>query len=302
MRSTVSIGDGIIDAVELEDGTVKYLPGGAALNLAVGLARLGLASRLVTRFGNDRYGFLIARYLREENVAVLNPPTVDFTGVAFSRRRNGEPIYEFSGPMFRRRIVFSEAVLAAIEAADAVAVNSFPFADPEKAKGLIAALAGTKGLVVVDPNPRPRLIADMAAYRKGAETAMTQAALVKLSDEDIALFYGGDRKEAVARLFGLGIGTLLLTHGAEGASLHTSAGLSVAVDIARQAKPVVDAMGAGDATLATVIAFILRRGMPGDEGGWRHCLDAAMRVAAATCAHAGGGLILPEGLQSWARP
>lgn len=302
MAATVSIGDGIIDAVELEDGTVNYFPGGAALNLAVGLARLGLASKLVTRFGSDRYGFLIARYLREENVTVLNPPTVDFTGVAFSRRRNGEPFYEFSAEMFRRRIVFASGVMAAIAAADAVTVNSFPFDDPRQAEGLGAALAGTKGLVVVDPNPRPRLIADMTAYRAGAETAMAQAALVKLSDEDIALFYGGDRKEAVARLFGLGIETLLLTHGAEGASLHTRTGLSVAVDIARPAKPVVDTMGAGDAALATVIAFILRRGMPRDEGGWRHCLDEAMRVAAATCAHAGGGLVLPEGLQSWARP
>jgi len=142
----------------------------------------------------------------------------------------------------------------------------------------------------------------MVAYRAGAETAMARAALVKVSDEDIALFYGDDRKEAVARLFGLGIETLLLTHGAQGASLHTRSGITVAVDIARQAKPIVDTMGAGDATLATVIAMILRQGMPRDEGDWRHYLESAMQVAAATCAHAGGGLILPEGLLSRARP
>jgi fructokinase len=293
MAATLSIGDGIIDAVELEDGTIEYLPGGAALNLAVGLARLGLASGLVTRFGSDRYGALIQRYLRQEKVAVLNPPNVDFTGVAFSRRRNGEPFYEFSPEMYRRRIVFTSAVVATIEAADAVAVNSFSFDDLRQTETLVSALAKAKGLIVIDPNPRLSLIADMAAYRAGAETAMARATLVKLSDEDMALFYGGDRKETVARLFGLGIETLLLTHGAQGASLHTRSGLSVAVDIARQAKPIVDTMGAGDATLATVIAFILHQGMPREEGEWRHCLDKAMQVAAATCAHAGGGLILP---------
>jgi|GEM_PF-3327383 len=138
---TVSIGDGIIDAVELEGSTVNYLPGGAALNLAVGLARWGLASGLVTRFGSDRYGFLIARYLREENVTVVNPPNVDFTGIAYSRRRNGEPFYEFSSQMFRRRIVFTSAVMAALEAADAVAVNSFPFDDHRQTEALVAALA-----------------------------------------------------------------------------------------------------------------------------------------------------------------
>jgi fructokinase len=52
-------------------------------------------------------------------------------------------------------------------------------------------------------------------------------------------------------------------------------------------------MGAGDATLATVIAFILRQGLPKNAEAWQHCLEEAMQVAAATCAEAGGGLRLP---------
>lgn len=295
MPDVISIGDGIIDAVELENGAVADYPGGAALNLAVGLARLGLASGLVTHFGADRRGFLIARYLREEGVAILNPPNVDFTGVAFSRRSNGEPFYEFSPEMFRRRIVFGADVLSAMANARAVAVNSFPFDDHRQSERLVAALAEVPGLVIVDPNPRPRLIADMEAYRQGAERAMAKAALVKLSDEDIALFYDGDLEAAVARLFDLDIETLLFTHGSAGASLRTRSGISLSVDIARQARPLIDTMGAGDATLATVIAFILRQGMPQDAAIWRLCLTEAMRVAAETCAHAGGALRLPEG-------
>ena len=291
MPNVISIGDGIIDAVELAPGRIEHHPGGAALNLAVGLARLGLSSQLVTRFGADRYGFLLERYLREEGVGISNPLNVDFTGVAFSRRVNGEPIYEFNPVMFRRRIAFTDNVIAAITGAKAVAVNSFPFDDVAQSDALVAAFGQAKGLTVVDPNPRPRLIADMAAYRAGAEKAMRVARLVKLSDEDIGLFYG-DRKSAIARLFDLGVGTLLLTHGKEGASLHACSGLSVAVPIAPQAKPIIDTMGAGDATLATVIAFILREGMPHNAGAWRDCLDEAMRIAAATCAHAGGALQL----------
>lgn len=292
--STISIGDGIIDAVELSPGNVENFPGGAALNLAVGLSRLGLASQLVTRYGLDRYGFLIERYLREEGVRIFNAPNVDFTGVAFSRRRNGEPTYEFTPEMYRRRIAFTDEVTVAIKAAASVAVNSFPFDDARQTDALIAALAQVTGLTVVDPNPRPRLIHDMAAYRQGAERAMAEAALVKFSDEDATLFYGGNRQTAIDRLFGLGVETLLLTHGKEGASLHARSGISVAVPIAAEAKPVVDTMGAGDATLATVIAFILRRGMPDKASDWRACLREAMLVAAATCAHAGGGLILPD--------
>lgn len=292
MPDVVSIGDGIIDAVELAPDRIEHHPGGAALNLAVGLARLGLSSQLVTRFGADRYGFLIERYLREEGVEIFNPLNVDFTGVAFSRRVNGEPVYEFNPVMFRRRIALTDSVIAAIAGAAAVAVNSFPFDDDAQSDALVAALKKARGLTVVDPNPRPRLIADMAAYREGAEKAMRAAGLVKLSDEDIGLFYG-DRKTAITRLFDLGVETLLLTHGKDGASLHTCAGLAVAVPITPQAKPVIDTMGAGDATLATVIAFILREGMPQNAGASRKCLDEAMRIAAATCAHPGGALQLP---------
>jgi sugar/nucleoside kinase (ribokinase family) len=86
--------------------------------------------------------------------------------------------------------------------------------------------------------------------------------------------------------------TVLLTHGS-GPSLHTRSGATVSVGIARAARPIVDTMGAGDATLAMVIAFILRQGSPESAEVWRHCLEEAMQVAAATCAEAGGGLRLP---------
>jgi fructokinase len=295
-RSVLSIGDGIIDAVELAPGSTEDHPGGAALNLAVGLARLGLKSQLVTRFGADRYGFLIERYLREERVQIFNALNADFTGVAFSRRVDGEPSYEFSPSMFRRRIAFTDEVVAAIAGATVVAVNSFPFDDARQTDDLLAALAKAKGLTVIDPNPRPRLITDMANYRDGAEKAMWVARLVKLSDEDMSHFYGSDQEAAIRRILGHGVDTLLLTHGAGGASLHTRSGITVSVPIAAATGPVVDTMGAGDATLATVIACIVRKGTPESADGWRAYLTQAMKVAAATCTKAGGGLILPMDL------
>ncbi len=291
--TVLSIGDGIIDAVELVPGRIEDHPGGAALNLAVGLARLGLKSQLATRFGADRYGFLIERYLREERVQIFNPPNTDFTGVAYSRRVDGEPSYEFSASMFRRRIAFTDQVVSAIAGAAAVAVNSFPFDDARQTDDLLAALAKGKGLIVIDPNPRPRLIGDMAAYRGGAEKVMRMARLVKLSDEDIGHFYGGDQKATISRVLGLGVETLLVTHGAGGASLHTRSGMTVSVPIAVAAGPVVDTMGAGDATLAAVIAIIVGKGLPDSADDWGICLSEAMKIAAATCTSPGGGLVLP---------
>lgn len=296
MPTVVSIGDGIIDAVEFAPGQVKRFAGGAALNLAVGIARLGLDSVFVTRFGRDRDGFLIERHLREEGVRFLNPPNVDFTGVVSSTRKDGEPTYHFAPIMFRRRIAFTPAVREAIRSANAVVVNSFPFDDPVQVDALVDAFGTARGLVVVDPNPRPKLIADMAAYRAGAERAIAVAGLAKLSDEDIALLYGQPADAVADRLLALGVDTLLFTHGAGGASLRTRDGLSLAVPIAESEGDVVDTMGAGDATLATVIAGIVRSGLPKTQSGWETCLRLAMRVAAATCASPGGALQMPAGL------
>lgn len=295
MPTVVSIGDGIIDAVELTPGNIERFPGGAALNLAVGIARLGLASQFVTRFGLDRDGFLLERYLRQEGVRILNPPNVDFTGVVTSSRLDGEPTYHFGPAMFRRRIAFTDAILEAIASAEAVVVNSFPFDDPRQAKALVDAFRNARGLTVVDPNPRPNLITDLAAYRDGAEQVMTAASLAKLSDEDVALLYRTSCEVAATRLFSLGIQTVLFTHGNAGASVVTKTGLRASAPVAAEDAPVIDTMGAGDATLASVISFMLREGTPSDESGWRACLDEAMRVAAATCRSPGGSLALPAG-------
>ena len=118
------------------------------------------------------------------------------------------------------------------------------------------------------------------------------------------MLYAGERKAAVTRLFHLGVATVLHTHGADGASIHTKSGASVSAGAAPRTSPIIDTMGAGDATLATVISFILRQGMPENAGAWRDCLQEAMQVAGATCAHAGGALMLPVGssLQSRANP
>ena len=150
-----------------------------------------------------------------------------------------------------------------------------------------------KGLTVVDANPRPSVIVDRIAFREGAEKLFSFADIAKISDEDADLLYREDAIDVVARLLSLGAGAVLFTHGEQGASIHTKQGLTVRVSIAEMPGPILDTMGAGDASLATVIAYILRQGVPQSAEAWRFCLDEAMGVAAATCRQMGGGLALP---------
>lgn len=293
MQPVVTIGDCIIDEIDTGDGPPRRFPGGAGLNLAAGIAKLGVASTLVTRFGQDRDGFFLLRYARDRGIDIVNSPTVDATGVAVSTRINGEPAYSFKPVMFRRRISFTVDALDRLSKAPVAAVNSFPFDQPRQAKALAAAFADTPGICIADPNPRPRLIADIDAYRQGFEDLLPFVSMVKLSDEDTSLLYGDSLEDVAERLFGFGVRTVLFSHGAGGATMVHENGLMVHVPIAVLPDPVVDTMGAGDATVASVIAFMVSNGMPETTAQWRRCLEAAMEVAAATCRQNGADLVLP---------
>jgi fructokinase len=127
--------------------------------------------------------------------------------------------------------------------------------------------------------------------------------LVKVGDEDAELLLGAPLADFVRRLRGGGAGSdaggpvVLATAGRDGASLHHS-GLEVHADIVSLPGPVVDTMGAGDATLASVVHRIAEDGVPESAAGWSRALREAMEIAAATVRHEGAllrtGVVPPQ--------
>jgi len=293
MHAVVTIGDCIVDEIKSDGAETVRLAGGAGLNLAAGIARLGLPSTLITRVGQDRDGYYLLRYARERGIHIVNTPTVDPTGVVSSTRFNGEPRYAFAPAMYRRRIAFGTKALEALSDAAAVAVNSYPLDNPAHTDALVQALSIAPGLRIVDPNPRPGLIASLSSYRKGFEKVLTVANLVKLSDEDVQLLYGTDWPLMVEHMFGMGVENVLFSHGANGATLVARSDIRIAVPIANRPGPIVDTMGAGDATLASLVVSLLRDGLPASTDIWQEYLEKAMEVAAATCGHVGAELVQP---------
>ena len=293
MSTVVTIGDALWDEVSVRDENPVRHAGGAGLNLAVGLAKLGMVSVLAAKIGHDQAGFRLRRFMRERHVALIETPNADFTGVVTSTRDLGEPSYYFSPQLFRRRIYFGTHLFAAMAQADAVAVNSFPFGDVGQVDRLERVLSTVRGMTFVDPNPRPRLIQDMAAYRCGVERAAASASIVKLSSEDAVLLYGRDEREAVATFLSLGPRAVIFTRGSEGATAFLDNGSRVDVGTEVDPSDVVDTMGAGDATLASVISSLVTSQFPDSHENWRPVLARAMAVAAATCMTAGGEVVLP---------
>ena len=277
------IGDALIDEMRDADGSVDA-PGGSALNVAVGLAVLGVPSTLVAMFGSDADGAALARHLADHGVAAIASPAPLGTGRAVSDRTAGEPRYSFTRAQVERHIDF-----ALVEPSDLVAVSGFPFDNAAQAAALRTAVAGAR--LLIDPNPRPGLLVDRDAFVRSLEDLAPLTELYKIGEEDAQLLWGMPLPAVAARLLRAGARAVLATAGEHGATVYSRDG-ETHQPIAADSRPIVDTMGAGDATFAAVIAQSVDA--PSAEArDWSTILSTAMGIAAETIRHPGGLLRLP---------
>lgn len=286
------IGDALIDEIHDRAG-VRELVGGAALNVAVGLRRLGVETTLIAMVGDDEAGAHIREYLSDHGVSLISSPAPLGSSRATVRRAvNGEPEYVFNEAARQRSICYSDEARDAIADAGLVAISCFPFDVPAEVEALVGALADAR--VAVDPNPRLGMLHDRAEFVRGFERIAASAAIVKVGADDAAVLYDGDLDALRRRLRDLGAAAVLATAGAAGATLDTEAGI-VSVPITPLVGAVIDTVGAGDATLAAVAAGLVSDS-PTALNEWRVLLVRAMDIAAATCRAEGGLLRTPESL------
>lgn len=269
MADVVCVGDLLIDFVPTVTGTglvdapaFAKAPGGAAANVAVGLARLGVKSAFVGKVGDDPFGHFLADTLRAEGVDTtpLRFEARARTALAFvSLRADGEREFMFyRHPSADMLFTPEEVDTDAIRAARILHFDSISLAAPSpRAASLFAAdtaLAAGR-LVSYDVNLRLPLWPDAATAREGVGWGLARAHMVKLSDDELE-FMTGERTEAAARgaLWHDGLRVMALTRGRAGCTLLTAAG---AREVSSFEVEAVDATGAGDGFMAGVLAGVV---------------------------------------------
>jgi fructokinase len=287
-RITV-VGDALIDELRDPTGSREFV-GGAALNVAVGLALLGERTTLVAMLGDDEPAERIRSFLADYGVRlVASPSALGSSRAVADRSAGGEPRYEFNEAAQHRRLAFDSATREALGEADLVVVSCYPFDDPEQVDKLMEAVGDPERRLVVDGNPRSGMLHDRAAFLAAFERVAARSLLVKAGDEDAELLARESLDDFVRRLRGSGRSdrpAVLATAGRSGADVHHG-GLHVHADIVELPGRVIDTMGAGDATLAAIVHHVARDGLPATEEAWREALAEAMTIAAATVRHEG---------------
>lgn len=267
---------------------------GAESNVAIGLARQGLAVRYVTAVGRDWFGEAIQRALRAEQVdlsGLLVDPAAR-TGLMIKQPQVlGEPsvVYYRADSAFARNAVTLADTLP-VGAGDLLFLSGItPALRPEIAAAfarLVERAAASGARVCLDVNFRSKLWTWDDA-RTALRPLIRHCQVVFASEDEAAALTeaGPTFRESAAALLALGTGEVVIKRGPEGAVHFTAAG-ELAV-LAHRIPAVVDPIGAGDAFDAGFVAGRVQ-GLP-----LEHCLRLGAVLGAAACSFTGDWEGLP---------
>ncbi|WP_298850227.1 carbohydrate kinase [uncultured Ruegeria sp.] len=294
-------GEALIDMISepTVSGAQGFVPhtGGAILNTAVAVGRLGVPVGMLTGLSSDMFGqqlndALKASHVDTSHVIVTDRPST----LAFVQLKDGQATYSFVDENTAGRMLQPDDMPNQLPAVSALYLGGISLACEPCADAYAALLDrhGSERAVMLDPNIRPDFIKDQTRFRTRLNRMIAQADIVKVSDEDLDWIIPGAEPEAAKAdlLLQAGPSALIVTRGGDGANGYLADGIMVSVPV----KPVkvVDTIGAGDTFNAGVLTELSRAGhltKPGLQNLTAENFRAAMAlgadVAAVTVSRAG---------------
>lgn len=293
------VGESLIDFTCTSGLSFEGHEGGALTNSAIAAARLGQSTGFITQLSTDLFGERLWRHLERNGVDmrfVLRseaPSTLAFVErlpttnrYAFYTHGTADTLWAPTPlpalPDSCRYLHFGSISLLAEPAASRITE-------------LVEAQRGQR-VVLFDPNVRPSLIADMAAYRARIPRWVAACDVLKFSDEDGAFLAPNmSLAEAAAHFLKLGPTgpcAVVVTRGGDGATLYRTG--RAPIDVAPPKIEVADTIGAGDTFAAGLSVGLLEQGVEDaaqlavlPDERWREVLRFAATAAALNCTREG---------------
>ncbi|WP_425073644.1 carbohydrate kinase family protein [Sagittula sp. S175] len=285
-------GESLIDMLPRETtaGEPAFSPyaGGAVMNTAIALGRLGAPAGYFGGVSDDLFGKILTDTLSASRVdtslcAFSSRPTT----LAFVTLKDGHATYAFYDENTAGRMLSEDDIPALDAGTKALFFGGISLVS-EPAADTYAAFCDRAGdrVVMIDPNIRPGFITDEPRYRARLSAMLKRADIVKISDEDMAWL--GTSPEALLKD---GTALVLVTRGADGVDMHSREGMKT---VPAQKVTVVDTVGAGDTFNAGFLAGLDRNDMLSREklaAAWLDDLvlaaELGVQAAAITVSRAG---------------
>ncbi|RJF73337.1 carbohydrate kinase [Deinococcus cavernae] len=279
----VSAGEALTDLVTAGGHTWHAHTGGAGWNVARACARLGVPTAFAGAVGRDNFGDDLYRASLDAGLDPRFLQQVEAPTLLAVVYRQDPPAYRFLGENSAdlhfdpTRLPGGWLAAARWLHLGGISLARWPLADTLLGMMEAARAAGVK--ISFDPNAR--LAHHHPDYPTVFRAVLRRADLIKLSDEDMAFFFPGEPEaDVVAFIRGENAhAPLVVTRGAQGATLYTSARL----DLPTYPVTVKDTVGAGDALCAGLLSSATQH----PQADWTTHLEVGLRAAACACAHAG---------------
>ncbi len=302
MTDVVALGELLIDFACLktdDDGypTMAAHPGGAPANFLATLSKFGAKTALLGKVGTDAFGKMLTDTLEKAGIETRGLVAADdvFTTLAFvTFDAHGDREFSFSRkPGADTRLTFDELDLSLIDEARVFHFGTLSLTDEPARTTTCKAVAYAKEkgkLITYDPNLRKPLWKDMETAKEQLLWGLSQADVVKISDEEVAfLFDLGVEEGARHILESYGVKLVFVTCGADGC-YAANADAAVFVPALSDIK-VIDTTGAGDIFGGSAVFKLLESGTAPaalTEAQLRDIVTFACTAAGLSTAKSGG--------------
>lgn len=273
--------------------------GGGPYNTAVALGRLGAPVAFLSRISTDAFGDALVDRLRAAGVRLdlLQRGSEPTTLAVVTLAEDGSARYTFHVQGTADRLVTDPGPLP--DDVTALSLGTLGLVlDPGATvyETMLHREAAAGRLTVLDPNVRPGLIEDPAAYRSRFASWLPSVGLLKASVEDACWLAdapeGTDVFPLAKEWLRAGVGAVVLTRGGEGVTVFTEEAGRVDVPAVRTV--VADTIGAGDTVHAALLAWLTAHEVRSaatlrelDADAWREALGYAAKAAAITVSRVG---------------
>lgn len=301
-RSVAVAGEVLTDLVPVGDALFRAAPGGSPANVAVGLARLGVPTRMLARLAEDALGRRLRRHLQRNGVDLtFAVPASEASSLAIvTVNEDGSASYDFRvDGTADWQWTDAELQPGLGDAVCALSVGSLAMIIEPGASALrrLVERARATTTICFDPNLRPLLMGPRDLVQQSVEELLLTADVIKASAEDVEWLYPHIPLDQIAASWlATGPSLVAITRGADGVLAAASA-VGRLVRLPGLPVEVVDTVGAGDSFMSALIAGLYRRNALGaaerqtlrqlPEAILIEVLDEALRASAMTCTREG---------------
>lgn len=289
MGNIYTIGETLYDIILKEEKPQAAKPGGAMLNTAVSLGRIGLPVMHISECGDDHIGKLIDKFLKNNGVGTsfINHYHDGKTALSIAvLDKNNDARYTFYKDYPVKRF---EMAFPVVEKNDIVLCgSSYAISRDIRDKFIkfIKSASYNGGIVIYDPNFRKSHAAELENLKPLIIENIMSASLVRGSDEDFYNLFGAGTPDETWEIIGKYCKCLVYTENAKGISIRTG-GYNGKFE-AKKIKP-VSTIGAGDNFNAGMITALFRKNTDVDqldlyrEKDWKEIISTGVEFATEVC-------------------